>query len=503
MRKYLIITLLFLISIFYYISCSTLDFNSIDIEYLIKQNKGNIYQKDFLYFVQKLKEIHPAFIPNEYAYVYDDDFKKFACEIYKDLGKGPFNESENESNRSKFCYLTTKLLSKIKDGHLYFSTIHYFFGNSDKTLPIITRWFEDKLYIIDTIDDYGFLKNKEITKIGSAEVNRIRSEIDEFISGDNNYFKRNINGFILCRKSVLELLDLVKDESKVEIEYINNGETKIETLELKKWKGYRNKIEEISRWNIGRNEDFFSNGEEIWFREFKEYNTMFVQVNHFTNFDNFTYECKKFLKEVKEKNIKNIVLDLRSNYGGNFLIAREIIGKYFSLKAPAMMDSFFGVERVSKEWCLGFGFNPDNYQDEIKNEELLYFLGEYIKSEPDKLAFDGNLYVLIGNMSLSTATIFTGIIKDNKLGILIGEPTGSASSFFAGREFITVNLPNSGIDLEINYAIFVRTNKEARFKEPDAVYPDVYVPTTFEDYINGKDPCWEYLVDNVFSKQKN
>jgi len=300
MRKYIIITLLLLLSIFCYASCSTIGSNSSDIEYLIKQNKGNIYQKDFLFMITKLKEIHPSFTPNDYAYVYNDDFKKLAYEIYKELGQSSFKEGETEQNTYKFCYLATKLLSRAKDNHSYFPIVHYFFGNFDDTLPIIMKWFGDKLYVIDTINNYDFLKNKEITKIGSVEVNRIRPKIDEFISGDNNYFKGNINGIVLCRKSVLELLDLVKDESKVEIEYVDNEELKIEILELKKWKGYKRKVEEFLKGNIGRKEEFFNeNNAEIWYREVKEYNAMYVQANQFANFDYFVSECKKFLKEVR------------------------------------------------------------------------------------------------------------------------------------------------------------------------------------------------------------
>lgn len=46
--------------------------------------------------------------------------------------------------------------------------------------------------------------------------------------------------------------------------------------------------------------------------------------------------------------------------------------------------------------------------------------------------------------------------------------------------------------------LLVRTKLEARENEPDAIYPDVYIPTTFENHINGRDPVWDYLVENVF-----
>jgi hypothetical protein len=54
--------------------------------------------------ITKFKRNSPAFTPNEYAYVYNDDLKKLACEIYKKLGQDSFKDGETEQNTYKFCY---------------------------------------------------------------------------------------------------------------------------------------------------------------------------------------------------------------------------------------------------------------------------------------------------------------------------------------------------------------------------------------------------------------
>jgi len=196
----------------------------------------------------------------------------------------------------------------------------------------------------------------------------------------------------------------------------------------------------------------------------------------------------------KKKNDKNI-----------FAILTKL--NYLSHYNDEKMNFFMNWYKPSEEYFKYYYKNndyPDNYKEEIEKGELINFNDGYFFSERnEELAYNGNVYLITGSLSYSCGSVFSAMIKDNKIGILIGEPTGNASTFFAGGDITTVTLPNSVTTLNISCAMYVRTNEEARLKEPDAVYPDVYIPTTFEDYINGKDPCWEYLVENVFSKQED
>jgi len=488
-----LIQIFILITVLFLLACTstTIDDKVIDIT-TISPFKGNIYQKDLVCFVQKLKEIHPAFTPNDYVYVYNDDFKKFAYDIYKELGQGSFKEGETEQNKFKFCYLATKLLSRVKDSHSHFPFTHTFHSSTEPTIPIIPKWFGNELYVIDAMKDCEFLIHKRITKVNSVDVIQLKPYVNEFISADNDYFKESVNGFVLCRRGVLELLGLSQDD-KVNVEYLDNDESKTITLEIKKWKGYSTKINRIMN---------FPNGVSYFYNE--KYNTMMVYIHDFS-YDNYTLSCyEKLFREAKEKNAKNIVIDIRNNHGGYTGFGAKIIGTYLSRQNGEKMYSFIRLYKPSVETYELWENDPDSYKEYIENGELYYYDGGiFISERNEELAFNGNVYLITGPNSYSAGTTFAAMIKDNNVGILIGEPTANASTFFTGGGVLTAMLKHTGMGFITSSSLVVRANEEARLREPDAVYPDVYVPTTFEDYINGKDPCWEYLVENVFSKQED
>jgi len=112
--------------------------------------------------------------------------------------------------------------------------------------------------------------------------------------------------------------------------------------------------------------------------------------------------------------------------------------------------------------------------------------------------FDGNLYVLIGNKTFSMASWFAAIVKDNGLGTLIGEPTGGSS--ISHTSGIPIKLKDVSFTIYISPILTVRASQEALERERNAILPDIFIPTTIEDYKNNVDPLWDYLVNNKLSK---
>jgi len=110
-----------------------------------------------------------------------------------------------------------------------------------------------------------------------------------------------------------------------------------------------------------------------------------------TSFDNLTYEdFKKALMEIQSKDVKGIVLDLRSNPGGLLNVSVDIA------------DELLGEGTVV--------YTEDKY------ERRQY-------EESDKKMVDLPLVVLVNEGSASASEILAGAIRDNDRGSLVGTTT--------------------------------------------------------------------------------
>lgn len=163
-----------------------------------------------------------------------------------------------------------------------------------------------------------------------------------------------------------------------------------------------------------------------------------------TNNDEYRSCLKQLFTEVKDKHIQRIAVDLRSNGGGDSLVADEFI-HYLDV------DQY---NTTSYKWRLGcFQVSSGNHVMENKKQE--------------ELLFHGNVYVLTSPNTFSSAMIFAQYITDNNLGTIIGEAPGNTPNGYG--EVAGFKLPNSQMYMQISTKEFFRAdqNNTERLVEPD------------------------------------
>ena len=148
--------------------------------------------------------------------------------------------------------------------------------------------------------------------------------------------------------------------------------------------------------------------------------------------------------EVKQKNIKNVAVDLRGNGGGNSLVGNEFV-KY--LPAESYFDGPF-------DWRWGFITFHGNGM-EIKNERY------------KDLTFEGDVYILTDNESFSAAKDFAMLIQDNNLGKVVGEPPANSVNGYG--DITNFYLSNTGLFVQISTKKWYRIDSS---KTDDYVMPD-------------------------------
>ncbi|MEA3569325.1 S41 family peptidase [Paenibacillus phoenicis] len=107
--------------------------------------------------------------------------------------------------------------------------------------------------------------------------------------------------------------------------------------------------------------------------------------------------------------------------------------------------------------------------------------------------FNGHLYLLISPKTFSAANVFAVTFKDNGLATLIGEPTGNQPSCYG--DIFVFKMPHSGFQFTVSYKHFSRPDQRLTHETP--LEPDIYVPTTRQDIIGGRDAQMEKLMEII------
>ncbi len=240
----------------------------------------------------------------------------------------------------------------------------------------------------------------------------------------------------------------------------------------------------------------------------EDINTGLIEYLSFSQMENFKVFLDSTFKFIEEKNIKNLIIDVRNNGGGN-----SNCGKFFLTyltKEPYVMFSECNVKYSKKvknmykqnipKWMQIFPFyylsnnskilytSKDGYIHENKTEPYKHDI-----SEP---FFSGNVYILIGNYTFSSATDFAAVFKDYGFGILIGEETGGLATCYG--DLLMFNMPNSGLSFCVSHKYFVRPGG---FDDCKGVIPDYEVKQKPEDIKNGIDNILEFTKELIYSTQ--
>ena len=211
---------------------------------------------------------------------------------------------------------------------------------------------------------------------------------------------------------------------------------------------------------------------------FEETSTYYLQLNSFNwnnasrkglfyflnaEHKNFEKRFKTIFKEISDYKAKNLIIDLRHNYGGNVkvpgvlysYIAKQAFVEDISLKiqdfdipAPELIRRISSDQVKNKEQVEKF---IKLYKNQfIKSDDsYLWKLVENEEVEPNKRGFMGNVYLLVSGRSISASAYFAALFKSNNRGLIVGEEMGGSFHSLTAGQTLTYQLPNSKIVLEV------------------------------------------------------
>jgi len=218
----------------------------------------------------------------------------------------------------------------------------------------------------------------------------------------------------------------------------------------------------------------------------------------------FPHFLKKTFRELSDRNIPYLIIDLRDNGGGEDLWGKLLFS--YLIDKPYMYYNYLEVNRTTFSF-LAHTDAPDVtkmlQKRTKKNDRGTYDvlvhsnLGE---QKPLKPTFPGKVYVLINGRSFSGSGETTSLMHYHKKAMFVGEECGAGYYGNTSGLMPTLTLPHTKLRVRIP---MVRYHMAVSgYDYPDrGIIPDYPFSRTIQDHLNGKDTEMDYVLSLIEKKK--
>lgn len=202
-----------------------------------------------------------------------------------------------------------------------------------------------------------------------------------------------------------------------------------------------------------------------------------LEYNSCEDEERFESFVEEMFKTAKEKNVSNLIIDIRNNRGGNSAV-NDILISYITkkkykqssgriwkvseivqnqIKEDSLWYEFFGTKWINKYLSLDPGTNYQALDNQL------------IKPKKRKYFFEGEVVLLTGGRTFSSANFLADAFKTFEMGTIIGQPTGENTNDYG--EIVYEPSGDFGFQLVIATTYDIGTDGNKDRMEP--VQPDI------------------------------
>ncbi|MCM1988426.1 hypothetical protein [Oceanirhabdus seepicola] len=314
----------------------------------------------------------------------------------------------------------SRLIASIGDSHTSFVF------NSEESYPLKFYYFNDGIYLLDSVPEYSEYIGFKLKGINGKSVEAIIELFRPIIPHENeSWFKRKFAKYII----LTEFLNGLKITDSETVKFIfmdKNGNEESVEVKPSQW-GLQNGSADKSEKML-----YLKNSEKnYWYEFLEEEKLLYFQYNVCYNmkgksFSDFNNELFDF---IDNNSINKFVIDLRNNGGGSALI----------------LDPFFAELKKRK--------SLDHHE---------------------------KLFVIVGRNTFSSAIQNTLKFENETNATFIGEPTGAKPNHYG--EVQRLKLSNTNTETSYSTQYF-----EPLSEDIDSFVPDIIVEPNADDYFNNID----------------
>ncbi|MBO6588890.1 MAG: hypothetical protein JJ885_14400 [Muricauda sp.] len=380
---------------------------------------------------------------------YKTNLEQNHIDLYHTISKKEFEReiqeiksTLNQKSDAEVIIDLMRLTRKIGDGHTAFSLR----GVETHLFPIEIYKIDGQWRVIKTTVQHKNLLGKILTKIDGKSIHEIAkaiSKIAQYVENEQSEVIRT--GEYLMISELLFGLQLTNNEFKSAFSFLDDNQK-----ESKVW------LNAINSKNYYENTDFQSFNiiipeiqkpansihDYLWFSSIKDTEGIYIKFESYPSFEEMENFGNSVLNYINENKIKQVVIDLRNNGGGDFFVGT--------------------------------------------------FLAYYLNLA-DSIDWKSGVYVLTDKVTFSAGTSNASQFRQLLNAKIIGEPTGSNPTGYQDMGQFT--LPNSGMIVTYSKRLF-------RFQEhiTQGVQPDVLIAYDWKSFSKGVDNMMEWIINDIRNK---
>lgn len=402
------------------------------------------------------------------------------------------------------AYLSlSRFLATVKCGHTYANfynqteAVQAELFDAQRLLPFQFAWIDGRMVVLtNQSSDPRLARGAEVLSVNGRSTQGILRSLLPYARADgSNDAKRRalleVRGFDRYETFDVFYGLLYRPGASVRVRARSPGSSHPETFDVAT-------IDLATRRSllVGEAEE---NG-PVWTLGYPRAQTALLTMPNWALYDS-TWDWRGFLDqsfaEIAARNVSKLIVDVRGNEGGldcGDLVAARLTDTPIAREGYARRTRYRQTPERLNQYLDTWDRSFRNWGDDaVARDDGFYDLrGESDADQIEPLGprFHGAVDVLIDSQNSSATFQFASCIKSNRLGRLIGAPTGGNQRGINGGAFFFLRLPASGLEADVPLiARFPLTPK------PDAgIEPDVAIALTREDIAAGRDAALEFAL---------
>ena len=455
-------------------------------------------QEDYTMFRDILQDAHPSL----YWYSSKDSLDYFFDDGYRHI--------RDSMTEPQFRTLLSYVISKIDCGHtsIRFSKKYakYIDTARQPQFPLGIKFWDDSAVVYTNINRFDSVlkRGTVITAINNTPIAMVRDSLFRFMVTDGYSLSHkyqtlsNLGTFGGLYQSIFGTAD------SFGIQYLDSSgaekTTSISLYDIRKDTSFRRYLRTLpkqSRKERKQNNLFSTRNIQVDTTGSVAYMT----VSTFSDGNKLKSFFRSSFRVLQQDQIKNLVIDLRYNGGGNVALSTKLT-QYISDHRFKLADSLYAIRRLSK------------YEKHIKNSLGALFFMNFVTSKRSdgkyhfgyferhffkprhQYHYNGNVYILTGGNSFSASTLFLNALKGQSNVKIVGEETGGGAYGNTAWFIPEATLPNTRVRFRLPRFRMVMNRNYA--KTGRGIMPDIEVKPSSDAIRNGLDVKMEYIKKLIY-----
>ena len=329
-------------------------------------------------------------------------------------------------------------VTSIGDAHTGLQyPVNSIFTQELRRFPVIVKVTDDYKIIVKACHNDLIPIDAEITSINGIDTKEMLTQMMQYVSGERDFYKLN-----RISDDFLAYFHLLFTNDNYEIEHKQKGEKKTKTITIPSISVYDSRQLRFS-YNK-KNAIVKSNNESYSFQILQDKSTAIMDFKSFWDVDRMKNFADSMFMTFKEQGIRNLIIDIRENGGGNSLVGDELL-RYISPKPFCQYaKTYVKITPTSRRMMQGNNITPGiSFYNNNQLTESYYGTDKY---------YDGNVILLTSHHTFSSANSFAWAFKYFGCGTIIGEETGGMNVSFG--DILMYTLPISNLKCSISFKRF-------------------------------------------------